>query len=55
MEQWECQTKAGVLLFDKFVFTPFKGKTIVVVGMHIPTTSIEFPFQGKTQLFKTGL
>jgi len=40
MERWECRSNVGVLLLDQFEFTPFKGKTIVVVRMHIPTTTI---------------
>jgi len=28
------------MLLGEFEFTPFKGKKIVVVGMHIPTTTI---------------
>jgi hypothetical protein len=50
MELWECRTSVGVLLFDKFEFTPFKGKTIVVVGMHIPITTIVLLWMGQFKL-----
>jgi len=39
MERWECRSNVGVLLLGEFEFTPFKGKTIIVVG-NIPTTTI---------------
>jgi len=50
MERWECRSKFGVLLFGQFEFTPFKGKTIVVVGMHIPTTTIVLLWMGQFKL-----
>jgi len=40
MEQWKCRACVGAMLYGKFEFTLFKGKTIVVIGMHIPTTTI---------------
>jgi len=48
MEQYKWRTNAGVLLLSKFEFTPFRGKTIVVVGSYIPECNV------MTRLYKLG-
>jgi len=40
MEQHKCRTNVGVMLFSKFEFIPFRGKTIVVVGRYIPECNV---------------